>query len=57
MTMRRATQISIDILFNDDEGADDILQLLENAGYIVLGIDEENISHCYRHTGLLDEEE
>lgn len=55
--MRRATQISIDILFNDDEGADDILQLLEDAGYIVLGIDYEDISNCYRNTGLLDEEE
>ena len=55
--MRRATQISIDILFNDNEGADDILQLLEDAGYIVLGIDYEDITHHYRNTGLLDEED
>ena len=55
--MKRVTQISIDILFNDNEGADAIMQLLEDAGYTVLGIDYEDITHCYRNTGWLDEEE
>lgn len=54
--MKRVTQISIDVLFNDNEGAEAIMQLLEDAGYTVLGIDYEDISHHYRHDGWLDEE-